>query len=82
MGIIVLKEISTICKPICEYCKGHKKIPTTIKQLIFMYCNLNLSIMQISALWCEYCNGCKKNQQNYLRNLYVEIVDLKWPYGS
>jgi hypothetical protein len=25
MSIVVLKEINTILKPICEYCKGHKK---------------------------------------------------------
>jgi hypothetical protein len=30
---------------------------------------------------CEYCNGCKKIN-NYLRDLYVGIVYLKWPYEN
>jgi hypothetical protein len=25
VGIVMLKEINTISKPICKYCKGHKK---------------------------------------------------------
>ncbi len=58
MGIIVLKEVNTIFKPICEYCKG-QKIPTTIKTHVCRYCNLNLNIMQIIVLRCEYCNGCR-----------------------
>ncbi len=29
---------------------------------------------------CGYCNGCKK--PNYLRDLYVGIAYLKWPYGN
>jgi hypothetical protein len=30
---------------------------------------------------CKYYNGCKKTS-NYLRNLYVGIAYLKWPYGN
>jgi hypothetical protein len=30
---------------------------------------------------CEYCNGCKKTN-NYLRDFYVGIAYLKWPYGN
>jgi hypothetical protein len=30
---------------------------------------------------CRYCNGCKKTN-NYLRDLYVGIEYLKWPYGN
>jgi hypothetical protein len=30
---------------------------------------------------CRYCNGCKKIS-NYLRDLYVSITYLKWPYGN
>jgi hypothetical protein len=31
---------------------------------------------------CGHCNGCKKNQQNYLKDLYVGIINLKWLYGN
>jgi len=30
---------------------------------------------------CRYYNGCKKTN-NYLWDLYVGIVYLKWPYGN
>ncbi len=42
VGIIMLKEINIISKPICEYCKEHKKIQTIIKRCLCKYCNLNL----------------------------------------
>ncbi len=32
-------------------------------------------------LICGYCNGCKKTN-NYLRDLYVGIAHLKWPYEN
>ncbi len=54
----------------------------SITRPICEYCNACKKNQQLfTRLICKYYNGCKIIN-NYLRNLYVSIAYLKWPYGN